>query len=82
MSAGFERQLEVRDRATKRLVSGASFQIDGRVLGTSDESGKVTLSNATWPVSVHVVCAGYQPLAWDPTTLTWPSNVVWIEPLR
>ena len=29
--AGFERSLEVRDRATKRAVSGASFQMEGRV---------------------------------------------------
>ncbi len=82
LSAGFERNLEVRDRATKRAVSGASFQADGRVLGASDETGKVALSNATWPLVVHVVCAGYQPLAWDPTTLTWPMSVIWLEPMR
>ena len=47
-----DENLEVRDRATKRAVSGASFQMEGHVLGTSTESGKVELSNATWPLTV------------------------------
>jgi hypothetical protein len=82
LTTGFERHLEVRDRATKHTVSGASFQSDGRVLGTSDESGKVTLTNATWPLVVQIVGAGYQPLAWDPRSLAWPSSVIWLEPMR
>jgi hypothetical protein len=82
LESGFERALEVRDRVTKRAVQGASFQADGRVLGTSGESGRVHLEGPAWPAVVHVVCVGYQPLAWDPQTPPWPSNVIWLEPLR
>jgi hypothetical protein len=82
LEPGFERTLEVRDRATKRAVQGASFHAEGRVLATSGESGRVHLEGPSWPAVVHVVCAGYQPLAWDPRELQWPGSVVWLEPLR
>jgi hypothetical protein len=82
LARGFERRLEVRDRATKRLVAGAAFQAEGRTLGTSDENGRVELTGSDWPMAVRVECTGYQPLSWDPTTLAWPDDVLWLEPQR
>lgn len=82
MPRGFGRRLEVRDRATNRVVAGAEFRADTTVLGRSDADGKVELSSATWPAVVRIECAGYTPMSWDPAAPESQGNVIRLEPVR
>lgn len=82
LTRGFERRLEVRDRVSKRTVSGARLSAANGLSGTSDANGAVSLSSAEWPAVVRIECTGYEPLAWNPAEAVFPGTVVWLEPLR
>lgn len=82
LERGFGRSLDVRDRATRRPIAGASFHVDTTRLGVSDGDGRVVLRSPAWPASIRIEAPGYVPLAWDPAAAEARGNVVWLEPVR
>jgi hypothetical protein len=82
LTPGFERKIEVRDRITKRALSGARIFEDSRLVGTTDVRGIVEVSAAAWPAGYRVDCAGYQTIVWDPLAAGFPGDVIWLDPQR
>ncbi|MBL8862833.1 MAG: carboxypeptidase regulatory-like domain-containing protein [Planctomycetes bacterium] len=79
---GFEREVEVRDRITRALLSDAVFFTRDAVVGATDGAGRARLASPAWPGVLRVECTGYVPLAWDPIAAGWPGTVVWLDPVR
>jgi len=82
LDPGFERDVEVRDRVTRRAIAGATLS-SGALLSTrTDEQGAAKLRADRWPSAVRVESAGYASLSWDPLAAGFPGDVIWLEPLR
>lgn len=82
LAPGFERRIEVRDRISKRTLTGARLFEERRLAGTSDASGAVEVSLPEWPANFRVECPGYQLALWDPLAAGFPGNVIWLDPQR
>lgn len=82
LERGFERRVEVRDRITKRLVSGAKITAGESWTVATGSDGSASLASDTWPPPLRVEASGYAPEIWDPATASFPGTVIWLEPLR
>lgn len=82
LDSGFERRLVVRERATGKPLARARVLQGTRTLATTDADGAAELSLPTWPTALRVEAAGFQPCAWDPLNAPFPSDSIWLDPLR
>jgi hypothetical protein len=82
LDPGFERRVEVRDRATRRSIPGATIASGALLSERTNEQGAAVLRADVWPATVRVEAAGYASIAWDPLAAGFPGDVIWLEPLR
>lgn len=66
LERGFERELVLRDRVTKRTLAGVRVWREGRTIASSDEAGRVHLAGEEWPALLRLEADGYEVLDWDP----------------
>ncbi len=79
LERGFERELVVRDRVTKRALAGVRVWRDGRLAATSDEQGRVHLVAEDWPARLRFDGDGYETLDWDPRSAALAQDDVRLE---
>jgi hypothetical protein len=82
LERGFERELVVRDRVTRRELAGVHLWLGKQLLATSDERGHAHLALEEWPAAVQLECRGYEILEWDPLAAAQSGDELRLEPLR
>ena len=81
LERGFERELVVRDRVTRRELRGVHVWLGKQLLATSDERGRARLVLEDWPASLKLECPGYEVHEWDPLATGQAGDELRLEPL-
>jgi hypothetical protein len=80
LERGFERELSLRDRVTRRELAGARVWLGRQLLATSDERGHALLKLEEWPAALRIECPGYELLEWNPRATGQPAAEIALEP--
>jgi hypothetical protein len=81
LERGFERDLLVRDRVTRRELAGVQVWLGKQLLGRTDERGRVHLALEEWPGALRLECTGYELFEWDPLATAQAGDELRLEPL-
>jgi hypothetical protein len=82
LKEGFDRELEVIDRATRRGIAKVQVREGTQVIGTTDAQGRLRVRAAAWPEALRLDAPGYRATVWLPAEAEHPGTVIVMEPVR
>ena len=82
LKEGFDRELEIIDRATRRGISKVQVRDGSQVIGTTDAQGRIRVRASSWPEALRLDAPGYRATVWLPAEAEHPGTVIVMEPVR